>query len=179
MKYVLLLVFTVFSLSASAQQANVPAQPKPALKDRLFFGGDLGASFGNYTTVYIAPIIGYRITPKWGAGLGPSYSYINDKRYVGYEYETSSYGARMFTQYNIIPQLLLYGEAAWVNAEVFDDFSYDYIREDIFSILLGGGYTQQLGQRSGLSLMILFNVLEDEYTYYENPIFRAGFNVGF
>lgn len=178
-------LLTCITLSVFAQNdqdsSHLKATPSreknnSPLKDRLFFGGDLGLNFGDVTYIYLAPTIGYKLTDKLGVGLGPSYSYLKDKRY---NYETNTYGGRLFSQYRIFNQALLYGEYGLINAEVYDLLQTELVRATIPSLLLGGGYTAEIGNRSNFTIMALWNFAESNYVFYENPIIRAGFNVGF
>jgi hypothetical protein len=57
--------------------------------------------------------------------------------------------------------------------------NYKLVRDNIVSVLAGGGYAQPIGERSALVMMLLWNFTEDQYSPYENPIFRIGFNAGF
>jgi hypothetical protein len=187
MKIKLLLLIGLASICFRVNaQDSIPPRPddplrtqKPSFADRLFFGGDIGLQFGDVTYINIAPIIGYKVTDAFGVGLGPSYTYVKDKRYVGYEYTASSYGGRMFGQYRVVENAMAYGEYSLVNADVFDEFTLKQKRVNIPSLLLGGGYMQPIGDASSFNLMVLFNVIEDNYSYYQNPIIRAGLNVGF
>lgn len=182
----LILAFLLLFSSVKSQEPDTIARPRPetirkgpALKDRFFFGGDIGLSFGTVTYIHVAPIIGFKLTEKLATGIGPSYSYLKDKRYKGYEYTTNTYGGRVFGQYRVIENAMAYAEYELLNAEVFDDFKYRFTREYIPSLLVGGGYISPIGDNSSFNLMLLFNVIENRYSYYENPIIRAGFNVGF
>lgn len=184
MKKLILLAMTFFwgvnmSLAQDTLGVMQPPKPKTPLSDRLFYGGDLSLNFGDVTYIYLAPTIGYKITPKFGMGLGPSYSYLNDKRYAGYHYETSTYGGRAFAQYRIIEQALLYTEYELVNAEVYNLLQTKLIRANIGSLFVGGGYIAPIGANSNFTIMGLWNVAPSDYSYYENPIIRAGFNIGF
>ena len=98
-KYTLLVLFSLIaSISFSQKRDEQPnrqsplVRDKPSLKDRLFFGGNVGLSFGSLTYINVAPTIGYKITEKFGMGLGPTYTYYNDRRFVNYKYETQIYG---------------------------------------------------------------------------------------
>src|SRR5690554_7446721 len=98
------LVFLLFSISTHSafsqnKESNNPYSGLP-FKDRLFFGGDLGLSFGTVTYIRVAPIIGYNISPKFAVGGGPSYQYYKDNRYSGYE--TSIYGGSVFGRYFVL-----------------------------------------------------------------------------
>lgn len=67
------LLITTF-LPALAQD-----EPKTPFKDRIFFGGDLGLQFGNLTYIDVSPLVGYKITDKLHAGIGPTYIYYKYK----------------------------------------------------------------------------------------------------
>lgn len=175
MKFRILLAICLFSITSYAQQEAM----KPPFKDRLFYGGNVGLNFGTITYVYLAPTIGYKITELFGVGVGPSYSYLKDKRYTNYIYETSSYGGRIFAQYRVHPKAILYGEYEVINAEVPNLLQTKLIRTNIESILLGAGYVTPISNRSSFVLMGLWNFSPSQYSIYENPILRAGVNFGF
>ena len=188
MKKVILLFFAVCLLMqvTHAQDNRYQTNPdatnaskeKVPLKDRLFFGGDLGLSFGTVTYVNLAPIVGYKFTQKFGAGIGPSYAYVKDSR-QGAAYSASSYGGRIFAQYKVIEQAVAYTEYSVVNADAFDEFKYQWVRVNIPSFLVGGGYIEPIGRSSSFMLMVLWDLEGSRFSYTQNPIIRGGFNIGF
>ncbi|MBK9045856.1 MAG: hypothetical protein IPL74_03855 [Bacteroidetes bacterium] len=46
-------------------------------------------------------------------------------------------------------------------------------------MLVGGGYAQEIGANASLVLMLLWNLTEEQYSPYQNPIIRIGINAGF
>ncbi len=60
--FVLVLVLTgaIHSVSAQRQIEEEEPQKTGFDKSKLFFGGNLGASFGDYTLANISPQVGYR-----------------------------------------------------------------------------------------------------------------------
>ena len=182
-KVLLLLIMLLWASNSLFAQDTLGVsrhpEPKSSFAERLFYGGDLSLNFGDVTYIYLAPTIGYKITPKFGVGLGPSYSYLNDKRIKNYHYETSTYGGRAFAQYRIIEQALLYSEYELVNAEVPNALQTKLIRANIISLLAGGGYIAPIGEHSNFTIMALWNLAPSPYSYYNNPVIRAGFNIGF
>ena len=156
-----------------AMPARVP------LKDRLFFGGNLGLSFGSLTYINLSPTIGVRLTEKMGVGAGPVYTYYEDRRDRLNVFDTQIFGGRLFSQYQVMENVMVYGEYELVNMEVPDLLFRSLVRENISSLFVGGGYLQRIGSRSAISLMVLFNVIESDYVVYENPVIRTGFNIGF
>jgi hypothetical protein len=184
-KYLVLVVLSlVVTVSYGQERDEQPTRPsplvrdKPSLKDRLFFGGNIGLSFGSLTYINLAPTIGYKITERFGMGLGPVYTYYNDRRFVNYKYETHIYGGRTFAQYQALESVLLYSEFEMINIEVPNLLFTKLIRQNIPSLFVGGGYTQSFGGNSAMTLMLLYNVMESDYKIYENPILRLGFNFG-
>jgi len=143
-------------------------------KDRLYFGGNFGLQFGTQTVVDINPICGYRITPKFSAGLGVKYLYYRYKDRT-YSYETNIYGGSIFGRYGITESIFAYSEYEVINLAVYDPYER---RMDIGSMLVGGGYSQPLGGRSSIYLMVLYNLNESVYSPYDNPIFRMGIGIG-
>lgn len=184
-KYVLLVLLSVFStVSFGQERTEQPSRQsplvrdKPSIKDRLFWGGNIGLNLGSLTYINVAPTIGYRITEKFGMGLGPTYTYYNDDRLPNYRYETHIYGGRTFAQYQALESVLLYSEFEMINIEVPNLLFTKLIRKNIPSLFVGGGYTQSFGRNSGATLMLLYNVMESDYKIYENPMIRLGFNFG-
>ncbi|MBL0343175.1 MAG: hypothetical protein IPP71_21290 [Bacteroidetes bacterium] len=169
----------LFSISVSFAQENLT---KYLFKDKLFFGGNLGLQFGNLTYVDVSPLIGYKITEKLHAGIGATYIYYRYKDSFG-NYETSIYGGRVFGRYYPIDNLFAHVEYEILNLDVpasVPGSNYDVlVRDNISSVLVGGGYVQPIGTNASLMLMVLFNLTEEQYSPYQNPIFRIGINAGF
>ncbi len=167
-----IILFSGISMSFAQDTLGVshPYKPTPSFIDRLFYGGDISLNFGDVTYIYLAPTIGYKITPKFGVGLGPSYSYLNDKRYINNHYETNTYGGRVFAQYRVVEQAMLYSEYELVNAEVYNLLQTKLVRVNIGSLLVGGGYIAPIGANSNFTIMGLWNVTPSEYSFYENVL---------
>jgi len=153
-------------------------------KDRIFIGGNLGLQFGSATYIDISPLVGYKITEKLQAGIGVTYIYYKVKdTYYNYAYETSIYGGRLFSRYYFLDNVFGHGELEVLNMEVPQDIAgtgnFDYVRDNITSVMVGGGYAQPIGSNAALVLMVLWNLTEEQYSPYQNPIFRIGFTAGF
>lgn len=161
----------------STSTANTSDQSEPGFGERIFFGGNLGLQFGTYTFVDISPLVGYKITEKFQAGLGATYIYysVHDDYF---DYETNIYGGRVFSRYFLFEELFLHTELEVLNLEVPVTY-YDFERRNITSVFVGGGYAQEIGSNSQLVFMLLYNLNEGQYSIYQNPIIRVGFNIGF
>jgi long-subunit fatty acid transport protein len=163
------LILALTNLKAFAQDIEEPVDGLP-FANRLFLGGNFGLQFGSITFINISPLIGYRITDRLSAGPGVSYMYYSD--WTGYN--THIYGGRIFTMYNILQSVFLYGEYEILN---LDRFGFQE-RIDVTNILLGGGFRQSIGGRAFWNIMGLWNINESVYSPYSNPIFRMGVTWG-
>jgi hypothetical protein len=142
--------------------------------NRVYTGGGLGFSFGTITLVNVSPLIGYRLTKRYSAGLGATYIYLRDNRYKP-PFELSIYGGSVFNRYQITRFLFLHGEYEALNGP-WDFFSNR--RFYIHNIWLGGGLSQSVGAGSYLYLLVLWNVNESIYSYPPSPQIRAGVAIG-
>ena len=167
-------------LAQDSIQSDSPApQPKQDIGQRIYYGGSIGLTFGSYTRIGVYPLVGYKITPKLSAGIKLGYEYIKDNRYAT-QYETSNYGASLFTRYRIIPQLYAHVEFAGLNYELYNPLGESQ-REWVPFLLVGGGYSQPVGPRTWLNVEVLFDVLQNEKSPYSawTPIVSVGVGVGF
>lgn len=180
------LLFILVSLSASAQRDSTEARsdrkdPRP-FKDRLYFGGGLGLSFGSVTSIQVEPLVGYKIDQKnkWSAGLGISYWYFKDNR-VSLPYETTVYGYRVFNRYRFIENLYGHVEYQQLSFELFNNFSDQLQRQWVPFLLVGGGYAAPLGGRTYLVAQVLWDVIQDQNSPYRrgDPFFSIGVAAGF
>jgi hypothetical protein len=185
-------LFCSFSLFAQVEEPvhiegkKKPSEEKPRFSDRLVYGGDIGLSVGTYTYINVSPAVGYRVTDRLIVGLGPIYIYEN---YKDYHLESSMYGAKVITSFTVlrgtdinpnfqIGNLVLHLENEVINVKplMFDQFGPVYgTRLWIDNFLVGGGLSQSLGSKFNVSVLILWDVTNNAYSPYSNPIFRIGF----
>lgn len=182
-KYVFLLFFIIscFVLSgnkALAQyvredvEASGYANPfkKLSFTDRLFYGGNIGASFGDITLVDISPLVGYKITPRLSAGVGGTYTY--------YQYKTDPashlYGGRIFGRYFLTETIFAHTEIEGLNFEKFsvnDQGMLNASRQWVVSPMIGGGAYTMISDRAGLNFMVLYILNHNQDTSpYPNPV---------
>lgn len=143
----------------------------------MFFGGNIGLQFGNYTYVDISPMVGYRVTDRFSAGLSATYIYysVNDPAY--YNYSSHIYGGSIFSRYLFTENVFAHAELELLNMDIYDPFYLG--RQTIPSLLLGAGYRMPMGSNASMSFLLLFDVIEDRYSPYINPIIEIGFGFGF
>jgi hypothetical protein len=154
------------------------------LRDRLFFGGNLGLAFGSVTYIGITPLAGYRITPSWSAGIGVKYEYYKTSGYYGDNYSTSIYGGSIFTEYMFLKNVITKGisliahgeyEALSLDQQYFEDPLLPHGRFILNSVLVGGGIREHVGLRSSINIFILWNLSQTALSPYENPTIRLSF----
>ncbi len=159
-------------------------------KDKLFLGGNFGLMFGTETYVNLSPVVGYRLTERLSAGLGPIYQYYSLKT-IGERFKSHIYGGRGFASYTVIRDLnkviplgiplAIFGhveyEALNMERQLIDfPLSLDTGRFWLENVLVGGGFGQPVGQRSSFQIMILWNLNETAASLYQNPVVRFGFS---
>ncbi|MCC5920301.1 MAG: hypothetical protein LAT68_08270 [Cyclobacteriaceae bacterium] len=152
-------------------------EPEPSLSDlsfwdRVYFGGFGGAAFGTITMIEVAPLMGYMFTERFSAGINPVYMYFSDRRF---DFSTSIFGPRFFARQFISPTLFIQGEIESMRRDYFTA-NNEFRRDWVDGAMLGGGINQMIGRRSGISFMVLYNVLHDDFrSPYPSPwILRVG-----
>ena len=85
--------------------------------------------------------------------------------------EASSHGTMSWKKF------FLHGEYEALSLEV-PVSPYEMNRRIVSALFLGGGYRQFFGSYSSMNIMILFDAIQDQYSPYQNPIFRIGFDFG-
>ncbi len=187
-------VFGLVILEARAQEGESPSNstvspqqvssPFSSFKERVFAGGNLGASFGTIQYLYLAPIVGYRITPKFSAGGGIIYQYLRDTRPP--ELTTNNYGGNLFARRAIYGPLFAQIEYEYLNFEYVTNFNgteFQTARRGYNSVFIGGGIAQPLGRNAAFMLSAFYNLTYDsseQISPYSRPwVFRVGIVAGF
>ena len=200
------LLILVSSYNYGQESKNKQSSKRP-FKERLFLGGSLGFSFGNYSSlIEVSPLVGYAVTDRFVVGLGLTYKYYRYKDYyLNYDngqfedLTTNIYGGSIWMRYFLTGIGIPVIENIFLHAEVeplvfnhnyrFDPggdfydpygnrYSHDNEQISLTSFFLGGGLRQMLGQRSYLYLEVLWNFNEELYTPYSNPRIRIGVAAG-
>lgn len=213
------LAFTLFTSVTYAQGEVYSSTGKPLNKsqkdvksdrlidpDRLIIGGWGVFGIGSgVTNIGITPILGYRITDNFSAGIGFGYQYFRFKNYFVYATEIDSFGYPVsFDTANLNAHF--YSPSVWMRYLIWNNiFAHTEYEQNIStyreyynntlanppyetrkitvsvpSLLLGGGIRQPVGRRSSIVAMVLYDVIQDERSpYYQTVAIRLGFNFGF
>ncbi|MFD2200344.1 hypothetical protein [Shivajiella indica] len=168
--------FLIFFSSIEAfAQREIDEEMKPPLKDRLYFGGNFGMSFGTITFIDVSPLVGAMITNKLSGGVGATFQYFNDNRYVGGE--SNLYGGRVFGRYNVFPNFFAHMEYEMLNFDLYNLASETFRREWVPGLFVGAGYFAPFGNRGGANFTFLYNLMFDNLRspYNEPYVIRIGF----
>lgn len=182
-----LIVLCAISFKSFSQSDSLPRsnrnQLQPAPKeferfiDRIYYGGNVGAWFGQTTYVNLQPLIAVKISKKFSLGGGFTYNYYSINNVVP-KYSTSIYGSNAFARYLVLDNLML--QVGWDRLNVPDYYSYNLDRRAwVDNILVGGGYRQQFSEYGSIIALVFYNINESPLSPYQNPIIQIGFNLGF
>lgn len=85
------MLFSLFAVAQTDEGADVDEEEKeevgerkkgtdegekPSLRDRMYFGGNMGFSFGDIVFVDASPLVGYKLTDRFSSGVGFTYRYL-------------------------------------------------------------------------------------------------------
>jgi hypothetical protein len=207
---VLMLLLVLFAFSAGAQEtytssgrrvgAAKKSEPKGFDPQRLVIGGGFGLGFGDITSIAVSPVVGYRFTDNFLAGVGLGFQYFRMKdRFPVYNVtngavdyyplKSTFFYPSLWARYVVYQNIFVHveGEYDMQNFKAYenatdqngDPVSYN-LKYNSPALLLGAGLRQPVSERSSLVIMALYDVIQHEYSPYKNRIdFRIGFNAGF
>ena len=158
-------------------------------KNRLVFGGNIGASFGDYTFVNLTPQVGYMFSQYITAGVGINYLYQSVKYYDGagndYASNNLSYaGMNLFTR--IFPVRFLFISAQPEINYSWGKLKYKGVYGDrmdeklagkfVPAFLVGAGAVLSPNGKGGMFISLQYDVIQNERSPYgTNPYLNIGF----
>lgn len=147
----------------------------PPLKDRLYYGGNFAMSFGTITYIDVSPLVGAMVTNRLSGGVGATYQYFNDRRFIGGN--SSLYGGRVFGRYNVFPNFFGHVELESLNFDLYNQNTDRFERTWVPGFFLGAGYFAPFGNRGGANFTFLYNLIHDNRRspYNEPYVIRVGF----
>ncbi len=182
---VLLLAFGIgFSSVGQFGQKSSEKKDEFKMQKRIYIGGGLGFGISSYSTsLMVAPMIAYRLSPSFDIGAQFNYTYYryNDEPI---KYSTNNFGMAGFLRYYLFffRDLFLHAEYEALNYEYPDYIAANgeivKVRSWVSGLFLGGGYRQWIGQNAFIGITILWNIIDSIDSPYNNPIFRIGVGVG-
>ncbi|PWV47514.1 hypothetical protein [Chitinophaga sp. S165] len=158
---------------------------------RLILGGSLGLAFGDYTNINISPLVGYRISQLFAAGLAINAQYGSERfrdyyGNTGQRNQYSIFGGGVWGRVYPLDFLFIHVQPEYnhvsLKSTYYDTDPKTIVKDSygVSSLLMGGGYTQPIGGRAAFSIMALYDVLQDSRSPYQNGlILRVGASLGF
>jgi hypothetical protein len=162
------------------KQANETYGSNDSWKDKMIYGGNIGGSLGNVSSFFmVQPIVGYKITDKFQAGLCPLYIYSSRTfrdYYTGKNFTQSinAYGPGVFGRYLINDNIFAHVEYLGLSFKIYDELSGLDVSKFNNSAFVGGGY---MPGGTGVYIVALYDLLYNSKTsFYSNPLdIRIGF----
>lgn len=181
--FIFLMFFSKISFTQENPTTSIPnthqnIAPKDfnSFKERIYFGGNVGAWFGSTSYVNISPLVGFKVTKKFSIGAGIIYNYYS-QTYQGKKYTSTIYGGNAFARYFVLDNLFVQG--GWDRLSVENPASLlPNGRSWVDNILVGGGYKQAFSERGNFVAAIFYNVNQTPLSPYPNPIVQIGFTLG-
>jgi hypothetical protein len=158
---------------------------------RLVLGGSLGMVFGDYTNVDISPLVGYRFSDYIAAGVNINAQYGQYKLWnydqVAQRDKYTIFGGGIWGRVYPLPMVFIHIQPEY--NFVTQNSTYYLANNEkqtyktnygVPSLLVGAGYTQSVGGRVGIGISILYDVIQDNRSPYNNSlIYRVGAGLGF
>ena len=193
----------VYNSSGTRMNARPKKQePKGFDKDKLIYGAGIKFNFFNgLFRAGIAPVVGYRISDRFAAGVGLAYQYDSERDYFIYN-TASGYQSFPLRRNMISPSV-------WVRGVIYNNIfaqvegeynlqNWRYHDQDLDpssptygeavkrklnvnspALLAGLGLRQPIGEYSSLYVMAMYDVLQNKNSpYYGFLDYRIGINFG-
>jgi hypothetical protein len=186
-KKVLIIFQLTFLFSVLSGQMS-EKEEKPALRERLFFGGNFSLQLGTVTDIDVSPVVGLWVRPRIAVAIGPNYRYYKNP----YQ-NTSIFGGRGYVQLVVLNDLNKFipigsGTGIFLHLEDevlnLDSYTWKNVstppnRFYINTGLAGVGLSQQIGRRAAVNFMVLWVIFESDpemtSALYSSPVIRIGF----
>lgn len=179
-------LFCCCFLAATAQDEDSDEKTKKKFDpSRLVFGGNLGASFGNFTFINVSPQVGYRFTDWFTAGAGINFIYQGQKvRDIQgqqlYKTSVGYAGMNVFGRVFPIRFIMLSAQPElnynWGKVR-YDDFAYPNVPDEkldgkfVPSLLAGAGLVIPAGRRGATIISLQYDVIQNERSPYGKNAF--------
>lgn len=168
---------------------------------KIIFGGGFGLGLGSVTNISVSPMVGYRITDRFSAGVGFGYQYLRVKDYypltdpatgqgVYKPLKASMYSPSVWARYVFWNNLFAHAEyehnfmsfKRYFNNTALNPPAISSMNDtrNAPSLLLGGGGRWPVSDRVSFIILALYDVIQDNYSPYKGTVaIRFGINAGF
>lgn len=173
MRFFLSIILVIFFCSHGVAQKQVDFDNKPSFKDRVYFGGGFGfGANSNYTSISLAPLMGYMVSPRLSVGVGITYQYYRYKNVLTpsgtiEDADDNRWGGNVFATFRVWGPLFAYADYNFINLDPAP-WIEGTARETYTRFLLGGGVSQPAG-RASINLFAAYDVLYDTQGPWGSP----------
>jgi hypothetical protein len=164
------------------EKQELKSQSDNTFMDKVSFGGNVGATFGNqFTAVLAQPLLFYRLKENTMLGGGFTYIYLSQTVPVSAntnrKISDNVIGLNVFARQQLFNPLFVHAEYNPMNFSTYNRFGQKDGRMWANALYLGGGLQQRFSDRGGYYFMALYDVLWDvNRSFYGTPFdFRVGF----
>jgi len=163
----------------AAKEPTGESQIQKPFESKFYYGGYVNLTFGSYTVIGVEPSFAYKFTQRLSLGTKLTYEYIHEKQ-GSYVYEESNYGFSLFNRMRVTPKFYTHIEFSGMNYKFYNEVSIGE-RKWVPFLFLGGGFSQPVSKNTWFNAEVLFDVLQNENSPYEDwaPFYSVGFGVGF
>ncbi len=181
----LLVLMLCINTSARSQENASPART-PMDPSRLFFGGNFGVRFGDFTFVNISPQVGYRFTERLSAGGGVNFITSSTMSRTpsgdrlmkqGYGYAGLNLFGRVFPLSNVFVNVQPEMNHSWGRVRYYNGQA-DVKQPGAFVpvLLVGAGASIPTGRGNIIAMYQYDLVGNDRSPYGRRPFLTFGFN---
>ncbi len=144
-------------------------------------GGNFGISYSTGALfVDLSPTFGYKINKVVEVGGGFKMLYYRDKYATidlvnTFEYKSITYGPMVFGRFTVWDGVFLAAQYEMANKNPIANVTRDNFdsRINVHHLLIGGGYSQSLGQAGNLNISLLYDVIDDPNSNYQFGTFGS------
>jgi len=189
MKRIILFVFCLAAMGFVYAQEEETGEKKFD-PNKLFFGGYIGLSFGDYTLINVSPQVGYQFSQYFAAGAGINFIYtsIHSFDQYGDEYKEKAgvVGLNVFGRFYPFQFLFLQVQPelnyTWGDRNYYSDLATDFkYKGTVVPSVLGGlGAAIPTGSRGATIILAQYDLLQQSRNPYGNQVFFSiGYSTGF
>ena len=168
------------------------------LNNLIFGGGFIFGIGGGITNLGISPVIGYKVSDHFSAGIGLGYEYLGIKNYtsywdkngtpVAYDLKTSIFSGSVWARYLLFQNVFVHVEPQMIYWTKVNSVSFDPVSNSVLEnkqrlfvprMLVGGGIRQPISDRVSGLLLVLYDVIRDPNSPYNGLDIRFGIVAGF
>jgi hypothetical protein len=174
---------TTQTASQDEQKSYATTSEKKGLsRYPMEFGGNIGGSFGNNTSILISPTIGWQFTDWFAAGVGLNYIYYSEDNDSYDSYKENYAGLSVYGRARVLKLIALYmrpeANYAWGSYKLAGE-KINLEKKVVPSLVLGAGFYLPIGNGSTI-VSLYYDVIQDDRSPYGNNVgLSVGYTFGF